>query len=338
MPRHASRTRGLATALVLFIGITAWAAPATGTAHAFAGTQRLDGAGTPIALSDTDRTSAPAFLPNPVRFEEVDGRGLVVAIWVNGSGPYTFAIDTGAGATLISERVARGARVETSSGTIPLAGLSGQSAGLARRAANFMLAAGGSENRLPSSGDALVATNIPEGLDGILDPTQAYWPLGFVLDLPGRQLRAFDPRSEPVRLDAVPHGGAVMSWLDDENWRPFVQLGDRRALIDTGSRFGLAVDETAARSLGVVVEAPARALSVADLGGGRVLARRAKPTTVHVGSLQLVGIPTDVLSGVAPGAPILLGREALRPFELAFDPRSKLIRFAPGSAAGKGRK
>lgn len=336
MSRKSRRSSGFATTLALALATVIWAVPGLGTAPFVSAAQRLNANGTPLRLSDATRASAPSFVPNPARFREVEGRGLLVDVWVNAMGPYTFAIDTGAGATLISERIAREANVETKPERIPLEGLSGNPAGVAREAANFTLAVGGSANPLPSSGDALVIANIPQGLDGILDPTQAYWPLGFVLDLPGGELRPLDPKIDPVRVDQVPAGGAVFSWLDDENWRPFVQFGGgRRALVDSGSRFGLAVDEGAAKWLGLYVDGRERSTAVSDLGGGRVVARRVRPATVTIGSLKLENVPTDVLYGVAAGAPIILGRDALRPFEIAFDPASKLIRFAPKQSRAK---
>jgi predicted aspartyl protease len=328
-PRNGARSRGLISTIAISLAILLGAVSHAETAPTFAA-QRLAADGEPLRLSDAGRVARPDFVPNPSRFREVAGRGLVVDVWVNAKGPYTFVIDTGAGATLISERVAGEARVETRPEPIPLAGLSGNDAGTAHQAANFTLALGGSANLLPSSGDALVTANIPAGVDGILDPTQAFWPLGFVLDLPAGLLRPLDPRTEQVRAGEVPAGGAILAWLDDENWRPFVQFGSgRRALIDTGSRFGLAVDEEAARWLGLVVDGREKSVNVSDLGGGRVVARRVRPATVRIGSLELVNVPTDVLLGVAPGAPIILGRDALRPFEIAFDPTTKLIRFAP---------
>jgi hypothetical protein len=36
-----------------------------------------------------------------------------------------------------------------------------------------------------------------------------------------------------------------------------------------------------------------------------------------------------VLSGVAPGTPIILGRRALFPFRITFDPVARLIAFEP---------
>src|SRR5260370_27918341 len=59
-----------------------------------------------VALSPVQRNSValPTVpteargIPRPATFREIPGRGLLVRIWVNGAGPFTFAIDTGAGA------------------------------------------------------------------------------------------------------------------------------------------------------------------------------------------------------------------------------------------------
>jgi hypothetical protein len=41
----------------------------------------------------------------------------------------------------------------------------------------------------------------------------------------------------------------------------------------------------------------------------------------------LRGIPTDILSRVDDDAPVILGRDALYPFKITFDPRRRLIEF-----------
>jgi len=41
-------------------------------------------------------------VPQPIRFREDRDRGLLVEAWINGSGPYVFAIDTGAGTSIVS--------------------------------------------------------------------------------------------------------------------------------------------------------------------------------------------------------------------------------------------
>ena len=56
-------------------------------------------------------------------------------------------------------------------------------------------------------------------------------------------------------------------------------------------------------------------------------AQRVAPVTIHIGSLMLRGVPTDYLLDAEAGAPILLGRDALRPFRLTFDPSNRLIQI-----------
>src|SRR3989442_15364239 len=68
-------------------------------------------------------TETRVSLPHPVLFREVSGRGLLIRTWINSQGPFTFAIDTGAGATLLSQRVAEEAGANVSGGrTISVAG------------------------------------------------------------------------------------------------------------------------------------------------------------------------------------------------------------------------
>lgn len=270
--------------------------------------------------------------PADVRFREVPGRGLLVKTWINGAGPYGFAVDTGAGATIISSHVAREARVGLVAGrAVDLSGLSG-ARGSAREAFVDSIALGESSNLLPARGAAVVADSLPPDLDGVIDPTESYYPLGYVIDFPAGCLRSFDPRTAPLRRANAPPDGDVVAWLmDGDTRRPFVMLeGGRRALLDTGSGFGLALTPEAAGALGVLRDARSgRAGDVRDLGRGRIDSRRIGPSTVRLGALVLRGIPTDLLAGVRADAPILLGRDALRPFEIAFDPVSRLIRFAP---------
>jgi hypothetical protein len=51
---------------------------------------------------------------------------------------------------------------------------------------------------------------------------------------------------------------------------------------------------------------------------------------VSIGSLVLEKVPTDILIGAHEGAPVIIGRDALYPFRLTFDPASRLIEIAPG--------
>lgn len=327
----------VASALLVSLALQTWAAPVKRAAYVSVGDAVWRGASKLVRadklLASRRAVSSKSKLPFAVRFREVEGRGLLVNAWINNSGPYTLAIDTGAGATILSERVAQAARVRVLEGRRPttIGGLSGQSNVLSREATINSLAIGDKNNFLPSQSTVVVTNHLPEGVDGVLDPTESYWPLGYVIDLPNATLSAFDPSSSPLSPDNVPAGGAVVPWLTGgASRRPFVRLDNgRRALIDTGSGFGLALSEAEAQSMGIIPRGGRAINEVRDLGGGRVAAHRIAPLTVRIGSMTLRNVPTDLLSGVESGAPILLGRDALYPFKLAFDPSNRLIQISP---------
>ena len=272
-------------------------------------------------------------VPLPIRFQESGRRGLLVRAWVNGVGPYTFVLDTGAGANILSRRVASEARVEVDANGrgIRFGGLSGTSTVAGRRAHVRDFALGSRDNRLPSQGFTVIADALPSDIDGVLDPTEAFWPLGYTIDMPGETLHAFDPRVTPLRADDSTPDGAVVRWLTEQgSRRPFVSLtGGRRALVDTGSGFGLALNAEAAKALGVVDVGGRNWEGMRDLAGGQIPSRRVRPATVHIGPLALRNVPTDYLPTAHASAPILLGRDALRPFQITFDPINRLIRFRP---------
>ena len=319
--RHSLKRFALGCALSASIFIpaaTIWAVPLDGTAH----------------LSVQKQRAASVELPRTVRFREVEGRGLLVTAWVNGAGPYTFAVDTGAGATILSRRVAGEARVAASGKRpIMMGGLSGAGTVAGYEAVVRTLAVGDQQNFLPSKGLIIITDRLAPGVDGVLDPVEAYWPLGFEIDMTRGEVEAFDARLLPLRRASnLPTDGAIVSWLmDGQSRRPFVMLeGGRRALLDTGSEFGLAVTEDAARALGIAPGRGRERGGVRDLAGGSIPAHRLSPATIRIGALVLRGIPTDLLLNATAGAPILLGRDALRPFRLAFDPINRLIRIVPG--------
>jgi hypothetical protein len=308
--------------VVLLILITGGRAVSFGTALSVA-------AGTGTRNSGT--AAVELRVPRPVSFREVPGRGLIVKTWINSVGPFSFAIDTGAGATLLSPEVAEEARVTIKNGRAnSIAGLTGTKVS-ARDASIQSLALGDRENYLPAKGAVLVISGLPRDLDGVLDPTEVFSPLGYVIDLPQRDLSAFDPRNTPIRMNEQPAEGAVVPWLrEGRGRRPFVMLdsGDR-ALIDTGSSLGLAIRDSSPTDRKV----PASA--VRDVGGGQISSRRVNPTTIAIGALTLRRIPTDLVSGAEADAPVLLGLSALRPFRLRFDPLNRLIEIAH---TGIGRK
>ncbi|HSP62039.1 MAG TPA: retroviral-like aspartic protease family protein [Pyrinomonadaceae bacterium] len=262
-------------------------------------------------------------------FREVPGRGLLIRTWVNGAGPFSFAIDTGAGATLLSTRVVDEGQVQIRNARrASIAGLSGVSVS-ATAATIRSLAIGDRENYLPAKGLAMITSGLPRDIDGVLDPTESFAPLGYVIDIPRHEISAFDSHELSLRTDKQSAEGAVVPWLRESHGRrPFVQLdnGDR-ALLDTGSNLGLAIRDLSPGSQRI------SGYAVRDVGGGSVSARRGRPTTVAVGSLTLRNIPTDLISGAEVGAPVLLGLNALRPFRLRFDPVHRLIEITPGPNA-----
>lgn len=310
--------------------ITLWAVSSARTAHDFLGQSEE------VNLRGGRRLAADSsVLPGTVRLRERDGRGLIANVWVNDRGPFAFVIDTGVGQTLVSERVALAAGLTARSGrSIRIAGLSGVASATGREATANRISIGGAENTLPSGNRVIITPNLPQDIDGVLDPAEAYWPFGFIIDMPRTEIRAFDPRRNPVRPSDAGPDGAVVSWLTDGSTRrPFVNLDNgRRALIDTGSSLGFAMSEFTARETGLLSIEPERDRHVRDIGGSRVTSRRVSPATIRIGTLTLGRVPTDILYGAESAAPIILGQDALKPFVLAFDPRNRLISIVASNA------
>lgn len=293
--------------ITLSVAAVAWAVP-EGIAH-----RRLQ----PRLEPQSAQSLSPVELRN--------GRdGLTASVWLNGAGPFVFAIDTGAGVSLISRNVVDRARLQVNKSRRTLVGgLSTAPIASDQETRLSELALGTPNNRVSTHAVAAVVSTLPGAIDGILDPTDVFSPLGYSVDLPNHELRVFEGR---LRAIDNPPGGAVVRWIGND--RPFVRLsnGDL-ALIDTGSGFGLAV--TNARVVTVGAKRNGEPENRNDLGGGRVQSREISPQRVSIGALVLNGVPTDVLTGVAPGTPTILGRRALYPFKITFDPVARLISFEP---------
>ena len=304
----------IALSTLSVVAIVAWAVPTVGIAH-----QRVQ---------QGERTWFAAPMPvAPIRLRDEHG-GLTASGWINGVGPFVFAIDTGAGVSLISRNVVERAGLRVAKSRRPLVGgLSTSPISSNQEAQIAGLSLGRRENNVPGSFTAAVVNNMPGSIDGILDPTEVFSPFGYSVDLPNRELRVLDTSSHRLRLNEVPRDGAVVRWVREAgSHRPFVKFEDGRlALVDTGSGFGLALNE-ARHATG---SNHRRSDTIHDLGGGSVQSRRVQPQRVSIGALVLNGVPTDVLTGVAPGTPIILGRRALFPFRITFDPLSRLIAFEP---------
>jgi hypothetical protein len=258
----------------------------------------------------------------PIRLRDERDRGLLVDAWINGVGPFVFAVDTGSGINIITRRVVDSARLRVVSSRRPLVGGLSTSPISSNQEAQIQdLALGDRLNRVTSRTGAAIVTQLPGSLDGILDPTSTLSPLGYTIDLPNRVLLTFDSRVNPLRQSNDRNEGAVVRWVREAGSdKPFVKLGDGRlALIDTGSGFGLALNGGQ--------QTEQRSRNVRDLGGGVVQSRTIAPLTVNIGALVLRGVPTDLLFGVPADTPAILGRRALYPFRLTFDPVARLISF-----------
>jgi Aspartyl protease len=265
----------------------------------------------------------PAEVVAPIRLRDERERGLLAQGWINGAGPFVFAIDTGAGVSLISRDVVARAGLQTMKSRRPLVGgLTTSPISSDQEAQISGIALDSRDNRVPGGFTAAVVNTLPGSIDGVLDPTEVFKPFGYSVDLPNHELQVFDTASYRLRVTDVPRDGAVVRWVQEAGSnRPFVRLSDGRlALLDTGSRLGLAL------SGGREVRG---ADTIHDLGGGTIQSRRIEPQTVSIGALVLNKVPTDLLTGVAPGTPIIIGRGALFPFKITFDPSSRLIAFEP---------
>src|ERR1044072_3185800 len=232
-------------------------------------------------------------------------------------------IDAGAGVSLIRRSVVDQARLSVAKSRRSLVGgFSTSPISFDQESRVSGLALGRAGNNVAGSFTAAVVNSLPGGIDGVLDPTDVFRPYGYSVDLPRNELRVFDTAAYRLRVSEVPKDGAVVRWVREAGSdRPLVRLSyGRLVLLDTGSALALAVNQ-GGRSSGSNIPH--------DLGGGTFQSRRIEPQTVSIGPLVLNKVPTDLLTGVAPGTPIILGRGALFPFKITFDPASRLIAFEP---------
>src|SRR6185295_15577970 len=145
---------------------------------------------------------------------------------------------------VVTERIAGVLRlpVRTVRPTL-MGGLSAARISSNREAIIIQMALGERDNVLPAQKTALIVASLAPGVDGILDPTDSYAPLGYSIDIANELIEAIEPGvGRSLRRETVVEG-AVVPWLrQGGSNRPFVRLGDGRiALLDAGSRFGLAV-------------------------------------------------------------------------------------------------
>ncbi len=304
----------------LFIALGAlvsmgWAVPSAGTA--------------PFIVEAAAReVHTVAQTPLPARLRISKAHGLLLTTWINGRGPYVFAVDTGAGVNMITQRVVDDAQL-TSRNVRPtiIGGLTGARTTSTREVVINQLALGDRSNTLRAPKMAVVVSFLTPGIEGVLDPTDVYSPYGYSIDMPNQRIEAIDTVSRGFQRKARVGEGAIVPWLRfGDSVRPFVRLGDGRlALIDTGSGFGLAVNGRDAVIVGTRGNRSNE--GVRDVAGGAINSRRVSPTTISIGELVLERVPTDILFGVEDDAPVILGRDVLYPFKITFDPQQRLIEF-----------
>src|SRR5205814_7303215 len=115
-----------------------------------------------------------------IRLRDEPGRGLTANGWIKGLGPFVFAIDTGAGVSLVSRNVVERAGLSVTKARRPLVGgLSTSPISSNEETQITGLALGRSNNDLPESFSAAVVTSLPSSIDGILDPTEVFRPSGY---------------------------------------------------------------------------------------------------------------------------------------------------------------
>ena len=166
----------LAVALSIFTLINiVWAVSLSGTAH-----RRV--------LNSNSAVQPVNGSVAPIRFRE-DRRGLLVDAWINNSGPYTVALDTGAGTSIITSAVVQRARLQVQRSKVPLrGGISSTPIQSNREAPLNALAIGFESNRITTTVMAAVVETLPGSIDGILDPTQIFGALPYSVDFQKQEL------------------------------------------------------------------------------------------------------------------------------------------------------
>ena len=157
----------------------------------------------------------------PIRLRD-ESNGLLASGWINGAGPFVFAIDTGAGVSLDQPQRGRAGAAAGNKSRRPLVGgfsTSPISSDQETRIAGLRWA--GATINVPGGFSAAIVANLPGSIDGVLDPTDVFKPFGYSFDLPNRELHVFDTATYRLRLNNVPRDGAVVRWVGSD--RPFVR-------------------------------------------------------------------------------------------------------------------
>jgi hypothetical protein len=98
--------------VLIALAAISWAVPLVGAAHFPKKTAAMAGLKPLKSSTNSQLAHSNITVPMPVRFREARDSGLLVRVWINGSGPYTFAVDTGAGITVITDNLVQQARLQ----------------------------------------------------------------------------------------------------------------------------------------------------------------------------------------------------------------------------------
>jgi hypothetical protein len=244
----------------------------------------------------------------------------LVEVTINGRGPFTLLLDTGAGLTAVSPAVA--AQLESDRGRTftQVIGATGKTANVSGKLHIDTLRAG---DLVLRDFEALVMETdgfevIMGGrFDGVLG-YPSFRDLTLTLDYPGGQARVSSAPLE-ARDGDLPISGKDVP-------RVGFKLGDRYigAIIDSGSGGEIALGPRSADIAFATKPVPAG--STLALGGTqiRLLGRAAEDATLAGVTLRRPLIETDAALN-------LIGTEVLKHFTLTLDARSGLARFEPQS-------
>jgi hypothetical protein len=148
--------RAIRSTVLCALAAMLWAVSSVGAAHSF----------TAPVIVRPGREARVVARPLPAHFRVQKETGLLVRVWLNGSGPYIFAIDTGAGLNVITERAAGESRLPVRSVRPTLmGGLTVARISSSREAVVGQMAVGDRSNSLTSQKTALIVPSLAPGVD-----------------------------------------------------------------------------------------------------------------------------------------------------------------------------
>jgi hypothetical protein len=249
------------------------------------------------------------------------GEAFLLEATINGRGPYTLLLDTGAAGTAVTPAVASQLSGDTGGAFVPMVGATGKTVWADRRVKVSELRAGPLRLR---GFDALVLDMggfdwaLGGRLDGILG-YPAFHDVLLTLDYPRSEARVSRERLAPGS------DGRTMETPVPDLPRAGLKLGDRYLgfIVDSGSAGELAL----ASSVHIDFESPPKPAGMTLAVGGRQIRRVGRAA----GDWQLAGVTLRrplVETGLSTN---IMGAGVLKHFAVSFDQRSGLLRLEPAA-------